>query len=132
MIYKLAADLTALTHLSFILFVLFGAVLGRRRRTWRILHLIAMGYGVFIEVFYWYCPLTIFEQYLREKAGAGMYQEPFIQHYVNKIVYLDVPQWSMILAAAVVLAGNLGLYVYWWRREKNWPQRHRGTENFKG
>jgi len=126
-IYKIAADLTALVHLAFILFVLFGAGLGRRSRMWRNLHLVSMAYGVLIEVFYWYCPLTYLEQYLRVKAGTGTYQEPFIQHYVNKIIYLDVPQWILILAAALVLAGNLGLYVYWWRKGGNRPQRQRGA-----
>ena len=115
MIYKFAADLVALVHLTFLLFVLFGAALGRRSRTWRALHLASMGYGVLIEVFYWYCPLTYLEQYLRTKAGKGSYQEPFIAHYLNKFIYLDAPQWSLILAAAIVLALNLGLYFYWWR-----------------
>lgn len=117
MIFEIAADLTALVHLTFLVFVLFGAVLGRRRRAWKVLHLTAMGYGVLIEVFYWYCPLTYVEQYLRAKAGKGMYQEAFIQHYVNKVIYLDVPQWTLILAAAIVLAMNVGLYVYWWKLE---------------
>ena len=116
MIYEIAADLTALVHLTFIAFVIFGAFLGYRSRAWKFLHLTAMGYGVLIEVFYWYCPLTYLEQYLRTKAGKGEFQEAFIAHYLNQIVYLDVPQWSLIAAAAVVLAVNLGLYVYWWRR----------------
>lgn len=115
MIYEIAADLTALSHLTFIAFVIFGALLGRRSRTWKVLHLACMGYGVLIEVFYWYCPLTHLEQYLRTKAGSGSYQEAFIAHYLNMFIYLDAPQWSLILAAALVLAINLGLYFYWWR-----------------
>ena len=57
--YEIAADLTALVHLAFILFVIFGALLGRLSRWWRAAHLIAMAYGFLIEVFYWYCPLTV-------------------------------------------------------------------------
>ncbi len=115
MIYEVAADATAVVHLVFILFVIFGAILGHRNRTWRVLHLASMAYGVSIEVFYWYCPLTYLEQYLRTKAGKGSYSEAFIEHYLNKLIYLDVPQWELIVAAALVLGINVGLYVYWWR-----------------
>ncbi len=124
MTYEIAADVTALLHLTFLAFVLLGGVLGRRRRTWKVLHLVSMGYGVLIEVFYWYCPLTYVEQYLRHKAGRGTYQEAFIQHYLNKVIYLDAPQWSLILAAVLVLAVNIGFYVFWWRKEEDLPQRH--------
>jgi hypothetical protein len=75
-----------------------------------------MAYGVLIEIFDWYCPLTYVEQYLRMKSGRGIYHEAFIAHYVNRFIYLDVPQWSLIVVASIVLATNLGLYSYWWRR----------------
>jgi hypothetical protein len=108
--YELAADLTALVHLSFITFVIFGALLGYRSRWWRIVHILTMAYGLLVEVFYWYCPLTYLEQYLRTRAGRGGYTEPFIAHYLNKIIYLDAPQWSLILAAVVVLGANAAVY----------------------
>jgi uncharacterized protein DUF2784 len=113
--YEIAADLIAAVHFTFIAFVIFGALLGRRSRVWMALHLAAMAYGVMIEVFYWYCPLTELEQYLRNKAGRGQYDDAFIAHYLNRVIYLDVPQWTLILAAAVVLGVNLGLYFHRWR-----------------
>ena len=118
MSYEIAADLTAAVHFTFIAFVIFGALLGRRSRLWMALHVAAMLYAVTIEVFYWYCPLTVLEQYLRSKAGRGQYQEAFIAHYLNRIIYLDAPQWTLILAAVLVAATNAGLYLYWywWRR----------------
>jgi Protein of Unknown function (DUF2784) len=116
--YGLAADATALVHLVFILFVVFGVWLGRCHRWWRLAHLAAMAYGVLIEIFYWYCPLTYLEQYLRERAGQGSYSEPFIAHYLNRIIYLDVPQGVLIGAAIVVLGINSGFYYYSWRRYK--------------
>ena len=121
MLYELAADLTALAHFAFILFVIFGALLGRRKRVWRYLHLASMAYAVSIEVFYWHCPLTYLEQYLREKTGAGSFEEGFIAHYLNEVIYFNAPQWSLILAAAVVLAVNLGFYIYWLRQAKDHP-----------
>lgn len=120
MSYEIAADLTAAVHFTFIVFVIFGALLGRRSRVWMSLHLAAMFYGVMIEVFYWYCPLTVLEQYLRRKAGRGQYEDAFIAHYLNRVIYLDAPQWTLILAAALVAATNAGLYLYWycWRRQR--------------
>ena len=125
MIYEIVADLTALAHLTFIAFVVFGAILGRRSRAWKALHLACMGYGVLIEVFYWYCPLTHLEQYLRTKAGRGSYQDAFIAHYLNRLIYLDVPQWSLILAAGIVLGLNLGLYLFLSRYRGNRPPARR-------
>ena len=119
MFYEIAANLIALIHFAFLSFVIFGAFLGRSSRFWRYLHLGCMVYGVLIEVFYWYCPLTYLEQYLREKAGQSTYTEPFIAHYLNRLIYLDVPQWSLILAAVVVLGVNLTLYLRWFRLQKH-------------
>ena len=119
MFHEIAANLIALIHVVFLAFVVFGAFLGRGSRFWRYLHMGCMVYGVFVEVFYWYCPLTYLEQHLREKAGRGVYAEPFIAHYLNRLIYFDVPQWSLVLAAVVVLGVNLSLYLCWSR-----PQKH--------
>ena len=116
--YEIAANLTALAHLAFLAFVVFGAFLGRRHRAWKYLHVGAMAYGVAIEVFYWPCPLTYVEQYLRRRAGRGIYEEPFIAHYLNQLIYVDLPQWTLIVAAVVVLAINAALYA---RRTRSAP-----------
>ena len=120
--YEIAANLTALLHFAFLAFVVFGAILGRRSRPWRYAHLAAMTYGVLIEVFYWYCPLTYVEQYLRRASDGESYEEPFIIHYLNEIIYLEVPQWSLILAAVLVLGTNVTLYGYWSYRRNHAPQ----------
>jgi uncharacterized protein DUF2784 len=109
--YELAADLTAFVHFGFIAFVMFGTLLGCRSPWWRIVHIVAMAYAVLAEVFYWYCPLTYLEQYLRSRTGQSSYAEPFIAHYLNAIIYIDVPQWSLILAASVVLGVNTAIYI---------------------
>jgi uncharacterized protein DUF2784 len=112
--YEIIADLVAVLHLAFIAFVLFGAALGLRNGWWRAAHIVAMVYGVLIEVFYWYCPLTAIEQWLRRRAGGASYSEPFIAHYLNRIIYIDVPQGLLIAAAATALAINAGLYLRAW------------------
>src|SRR3989304_10376805 len=104
--YEIAATLTALAHFAFLAFVVLGAFRGRRSRPWRYLHWASMTYGILVEVFYWYCPLTYVEQYLRRRAGRGSFEEPFIAHYLNQLIYLQVPQWRLIAAAVVVLGVN--------------------------
>ena len=114
--YEIIADLVAVFHLAFIAFVLFGAALGLRNGWWRVAHMVAMVYGVLIEVFYWYCPLTVIEQWLRRRAGEASYSEPFIAHYLNKIIYINAPQGLLIATAATAFAVNAGLYFRAWRR----------------
>lgn len=116
--YEIGADVIALGHFSFLALVVFGVLLGRTNRWWRLAHVAAMMYGVLIEIFYWPCPLTYLEQYLRSQAGRGRFDEPFIAHYLNQLVYLEAPQWTMIPAALAVLGTNCGLYLYLRRRDK--------------
>ncbi|MBI4463168.1 MAG: DUF2784 domain-containing protein [Acidobacteria bacterium] len=77
------------SHLAFLAFVVFGAFLGHPSRFWRYTHIGSMVDGVLIEVFYWYCPLTYVEQYLRRKARRGFYEESFIAHYLNPWIYVE-------------------------------------------
>ena len=119
--YEVAADVVAVLHFAFIAFVLFGAVLGLRSGWWRAAHLTATAYGVLIEVFYWYCPLTLIEQWLRRRAGRGGYGEPFMAHYINRIIYIDIPQWLLIAAATMVFLINSALYIHAWRRHSPPP-----------
>jgi len=116
--HEIGADVIALVHFGFLAFVMFGVLLGRTHRWWRIAHIAAMMYGVLIEVFYWPCPLTYLEQYLRRQAGQGQFDEPFIAHYLNQLIYIEAPQWAMIPAALAVLGTNCGLYLYLWRKDK--------------
>lgn len=123
-VYDSAADLTAAVHFAFIAFVIFGAFLGRRSGTWRWLHIAAMIYGVLVEVFYWECPLTYLEGYFLRLAGRRVYEEPFIEHYLNRLIYLNVPEWSLIVVASVVLATNAALYIYWMRHPRQLQSHH--------
>ena len=87
MIYKLLADGVFLVHLAFVLFVVFGAiaVLWKPKLAW--LHLPAVAWGAFIEFSGWICPLTPWEQSLRELAGEQGYSGGFVEHYLLPIVY---------------------------------------------
>ena len=112
MLCWLAADVTVLFHLAFITFVIFGALLTRKHPRLRYLHWASLSYGLLVEVFNWYCPLTLLEQYLRTRLGRGVYERSFVVHYLDQLIYWDVPQWVLITGAVVVAALNIAFY---WR-----------------
>ena len=84
---RVAADLVVVVHATFVVFVVLGALLVLRwpRLVW--MHLPAAAWGVFIEFRGWICPLTPFENYLRQRSGASTYQGEFIDHYVLPLLY---------------------------------------------
>jgi hypothetical protein len=126
--YQLLADAVLLLHFAVIVFVVGGlmVVLAGNAAGWswvngwwfRLAHLLAIGVVVVQSWLGQLCPLTILESWLRVQAGAQAYQQSFIEHWVQRIIYYDIPLWVFTLlytafAALVVLA--------WWRYP---PRRH--------
>jgi len=84
------ADLILLIHFSYVLFVVLGLVViwlgfflhwAFVRNFWfRLVHLLAIGYVVAEALGGVICPLTIWENQLRVKAGGGVYQGTFMEH----------------------------------------------------
>lgn len=87
MLDHFGANLVAVVHFAFIVFVIAGGLLVLRwpRVAW--LHVPAAVWGVLIEVRGWYCPLTSLENALLRRAGAAGYSEGFIAHYVFALIY---------------------------------------------
>lgn len=107
----LLADIVVAAHLLWIGFLIFGALVGRKVRWVMWLHLASLGFSLVLQIFGWLCPLTHLEIWLREQAGGG-YSGPFIQHYVERLVYLDAPRWKVFVGTVVVIGGSGVLY---WR-----------------
>lgn len=111
MFWNLAAAVTALVHLAFIIFVLFGGflVLKWPRLLW--VHLPAAAWGVLIEFFGWWCPLTKWENLFLQKAGRAGYSEGFVAHYLMPLIYPPGLTRGMEIAIGLlVLAVNAGVY----------------------
>lgn len=109
--YGALATLVLVVHLAWITWVIFGLLVARRRSVLRWFHLVSLIYGIFIEIAPWQCPLTLLEQWLESKGGIAAYREPFLVHYLEAVVYPNVPE-SMLITAAVVVCGfNLFLHV---------------------
>jgi hypothetical protein len=111
LIYRWAADLTVVIHFAFILFVIFGGYLVRKRAWVKWLHLPALAYGFLIATFNWYCPLTLLELEFRRRAGLSFYEGGFISEYLNRLIYLDVSRVVIIVGTMTVCLLNGLLYI---------------------
>lgn len=118
LLFRMLAIFFPLLHLGFILWVIFGALFTRGRRLLTGLHLGTLAYGFFIEVLPYNCPLTSAEQWARRGAGLTPYPGDFLTHYLELIIYPDVPYEWLIAGAAVVCAVNLAVYARRWRRAR--------------
>ncbi len=97
-------------HLLWIAWVIFGYAAARNRPFLRWVHIGSLLYGILIEVAPWPCPLTLLEQWLEARAGITPYRQPFLIHYLEAVVYPDIPEWTLIVGAIAVCGVNLWLY----------------------
>lgn len=118
---KFVAPAILSVHLLWIVAVIVGAAFTRGRPVWSTLHILSLIWGIVVEVGPWPCPLTLAEQYFEARAGIQAYQGGFLLHYVDKLVYPDLPWWVIGTVGATVCAVNLGIYLrrfYVWQKAK--------------
>ena len=119
---RLLADGIVLVHLAFIVFVVAGGWLVNRWQRLAWVHIPAALWGAVVEFTGWICPLTPWEQALRQSAGQAGYTGGFIEHYLLPIIYPDQLTSGMQMAlGAFVLLVNALFYRLAWRK---WAQRH--------
>ncbi len=112
MLYHLAAATIAIVHLAFILFVIFGGFLVLRWPKLMWIHLPAAVWGVLIEWFSWYCPLTKWENYFLQQAGRAGYSGGFVAHYIMPVIYpAGLTRGHEIVIGVFVLVLNAGIYM---------------------
>jgi len=113
----LLADLVVAVHLLFVLFVVLGGLLVLRWRWVAYLHIPAALWGAAIELYGWICPLTPLENQLRRQGGGAGYSGDFIEHYILPVLYPSaLTRPIQLLLGFLVLAANLGIYAYVFRR----------------
>src|SRR6266700_7442381 len=112
MLYKLIADGVVLFHFLWILFLIFGGFWGRKCRGVRLVHVPALFFAAWVELFDWYCPLTHLEVWLRRKQGAELgYSGSFIGHYLERLIYLDVDRRVIVLLTLLLCGVNGWLFL---------------------
>ncbi|MBV8892567.1 MAG: DUF2784 domain-containing protein [Acidobacteria bacterium] len=109
-LYSALAVLILTVHGLFILWVVFGALLTRSRPSLRWLHVASLIWGILTQFVPWPCPLTLVENAVEGKAGIEAYQGGFLLHYLDRLVYPDISQGLLTIAAVVVCSLNLIFY----------------------
>jgi len=118
MFFLFAADAILFLHVLFIVFVVIGMLLifiGKVRAwSWvrnpwfRVMHLIAISVVVVQSWIGLICPLTTLEMALRSRADDKVYSGSFIQHWLESILYYQLPAWVFVVCymafGAVVVA----------------------------
>ena len=119
-LYGLLADAILVFHFAFVVFVVVGflliliGLLARwswiHNRAFRITHLVAIGIVVLQAWFDRICPLTLWENELRHRAGASGYTETFVEHWLHKILFYQAEPW--VFTAIYTVFGALVLLVW--------------------
>ena len=102
-LYSLLADTILVVHFAFVVFVVFGFMLilfgllagwsWVHNRIFRITHLVAISFVVLQAWFAQLCPLTLWENELRRRAGQSGYTETFVEHWLHKVLFYQAEPW---------------------------------------
>lgn len=124
----LLADLILVVHFVFVLFAVFGfgIVIVGRFIGWSwiynpVLRMTHLGAIAFVVVQAWLgrlCPLTVWENRLRSRAGQGVYEDSFVQHWLHRVLYYEAEPW--VFGVVYTLFGALVLAVTIVDRKKIW------------
>lgn len=99
-----------------------------RNLTFRLCHILAIGIVVIQAWCNQLCPLTVWENRLRDAVGEQAYSSSFIEYWVGRLVYYDAPHWVFIVA--YTLFGVLVLVTWVWVRPgKDMSGKHAGEES---
>lgn len=113
MIYRILADLVLVSHFAFVLFAVLGGLLVLRWRHVLWSHLIALAWGVYVQLANRTCPLTPLEKYFRRMGGEAGYEGGFIEHHLSLILYPEHLTVELRVALGVMLLA-VNLLVYTW------------------
>ncbi|MEF2146152.1 MAG: DUF2784 domain-containing protein [Desulfovibrionaceae bacterium] len=121
--YRLLADLVLVLHFCFVAFNVLGLVLifaGRllawafvANRWFRGAHLAAMGVVVLEALTGTLCPLTFWENVLRELSGqAGPASESFVGYWVGRLLFYDWDEQTFTILYALFFTAMLSA-LFW-------------------
>ena len=118
-LHSVAAVLVLAFHAIYLLWVIFGVLVARRRTWLRRFHIACLIWGVLVELLPWPCPLTVLESWLESRAGIDPYSGGFLLHSLDRLVYPSISPVLLTVAGVAVCVINLGIYFYdWtWRRQ---------------
>jgi Protein of Unknown function (DUF2784) len=103
MLFSLLADITAMIHALFVVFVTAGGLLGYAWPLAVRIHFPVAIYGIAIMVFDWPCPLTRFEIMLRSRSGESVSWTEFLQHYLFTPLGMTGDEWYVLAVLVVAM-----------------------------
>ena len=109
-LYRAMAVSVLSLHAVYIGWVIFAAFFTRGRPRVAALHVATLLYGMIIESFGFWCPLTALETWLEVRGNVPAYRGPFLLHYLDAVVYPDIPPNLLIAGAVSVCLMNLWIY----------------------
>lgn len=110
--YKILADIVVIIHFLWIVFLIFGAFLGVKYRAVKVFHISGLIFASIIQIFDWYCPLTHLEVWLRSKHDPALaYTGSFIPYYIEKIVYIELPHYTIFVLTVILCGFNAWFYI---------------------
>ena len=126
----ITADIILVIHTAFVTFVVLGlllTVIGLLlrwrwvRNFWfRTAHLLAIGLVVLQAWAGVICPLTIWENQLREQAGQAGYSGSFVAHWLHRILYYQAEPWVFTVCYSVFGALVLAVWIF---GRPRWPRK---------
>jgi hypothetical protein len=129
MLYRALADAILVIHLLFVSFVVlgFGLILVGtwlqwtwiHNRLFRITHLVAIAVVVVQAWFGQICPLTVWENELRQMAGESSYSQTFIAYWLHKILFYQAEPWVFTTIYTVFGLLVLICWLATWRDRKH-------------
>lgn len=138
-VYLLIADVLLITHVLFVAFVVFGllAVIAGGALSWswvrnpwfRLAHLLGIAVVVAQSWAGMICPLTTWEMAFRARANGATYGGAFISHWLDKLLYYQLPGWVFVVVysafGALVLLAWYGVRPrpFGSRGQRDEPQR---------
>ena len=125
------ADAILVVHFAYVAFVVVGLVLvwlgyflgwGWVRNFWfRALHLASMGIVVAESVLGIVCPLTVWEDDLRRRAGQDPGSEKgFVAEWVHRLMFFDLEPWVFTIIYVVFFAALVTSFIL---VRPRWPRR---------
>ena len=126
--YRFLADTVLVVHFGIVVFVVGGLVLiivgNAHRWRWvnafgfRLVHLSAIAVIVVQSWLGEVCPLTTLESWLRVRAGSAAYERSFIEHWMQRLLYYEVPFWVFVVAYTLFALLVLACWWYFPPRRK--------------
>jgi hypothetical protein len=134
--YRLLADAVVVGHFAYVAFVVFGlaAIVAGGLRGWawvrnfwfRAVHSLLIGIVVVESLCGIVCPMTTWEDRLREAAGETVEGGSFIGRWAHDLLFVNASPWA--LTTSYVLFGAAVLAALIWvppRRPRFWRTRNR-------